>query len=160
QIVSPFFFQAEDGIRDATVTGVQTCALPILARRTRDCRPESAANPLCPSPCPRKGHATTPYDSPDSLPPARCSTPSLRHFQAPDSSRAPWHVLPPIVVRPQPPNPRRDASSNPPLAHPKTSRHLLEPSPNRRHRLSPQAHAQIIPHHSNAAANDCPQQRR
>src|SRR6266542_2616490 len=27
-----FFFQAEDGIRDATVTGVQTCALPILDR--------------------------------------------------------------------------------------------------------------------------------
>src|SRR5207245_5769789 len=26
-------FQAEDGIRDATVTGVQTCALPILGRR-------------------------------------------------------------------------------------------------------------------------------
>src|SRR6266568_3448925 len=25
-----FFFQAEDGIRDGTVTGVQTCALPIL----------------------------------------------------------------------------------------------------------------------------------
>src|SRR6266498_3700054 len=25
-----FFFQAEDGIRDADVTGVQTCALPIL----------------------------------------------------------------------------------------------------------------------------------
>src|SRR6266568_7493888 len=24
-----FFFQAEDGIRDGTVTGVQTCALPI-----------------------------------------------------------------------------------------------------------------------------------
>src|SRR5256886_8474821 len=39
-----FFFQAEDGIRDLTVTGVQTCALPIftvtplreiLARETR-----------------------------------------------------------------------------------------------------------------------------
>src|SRR5205085_5768386 len=29
-----FFFQAEDGIRDLTVTGVQTCALPI-----------------CPAPC-------------------------------------------------------------------------------------------------------------
>src|SRR2546430_8675544 len=31
------FFQAEDGIRDLTVTGVQTCALPILrkARATR-----------------------------------------------------------------------------------------------------------------------------
>src|SRR5256886_6544983 len=27
-----FFFQAEDGIRDLTVTGVQTCALPIYNR--------------------------------------------------------------------------------------------------------------------------------
>src|SRR2546429_5372582 len=27
-----FFFQAEDGIRDVAVTGVQTCALPILGR--------------------------------------------------------------------------------------------------------------------------------
>src|SRR5947209_19452114 len=27
-----FFFQAEDGIRDIGVTGVQTCALPILER--------------------------------------------------------------------------------------------------------------------------------
>src|SRR5256886_2946452 len=36
-----FFFQAEDGIRDLTVTGVQTCALPIsqvetLERRLRE----------------------------------------------------------------------------------------------------------------------------
>src|SRR2546429_7303369 len=29
-----FFFQAEDGIRDVAVTGVQTCALPILIRST------------------------------------------------------------------------------------------------------------------------------
>src|SRR2546426_7788191 len=28
-----FFFQAEDGIRDYKVTGVQTCALPISLRR-------------------------------------------------------------------------------------------------------------------------------
>src|SRR5207249_6802395 len=28
-----FFFQAEDGIRDRNVTGVQTCALPILRDR-------------------------------------------------------------------------------------------------------------------------------
>src|SRR5947209_11493673 len=28
-----FFFQAEDGIRDIGVTGVQTCALPIFLRR-------------------------------------------------------------------------------------------------------------------------------
>src|SRR5688572_32019800 len=30
-----FFFQAEDGIRDLTVTGVQTCALPISRRQLR-----------------------------------------------------------------------------------------------------------------------------
>src|SRR5207237_7708028 len=28
-----FFFQAEDGIRDSSVTGVQTCALPISQHR-------------------------------------------------------------------------------------------------------------------------------
>src|SRR5437764_11102644 len=27
-----FFFQAEDGIRDTSVTGVQTCALPIFSK--------------------------------------------------------------------------------------------------------------------------------
>src|SRR5690349_24618303 len=32
-----FFFQAEDGIRDLYVTGVQTCALPIF-RRDQDIR--------------------------------------------------------------------------------------------------------------------------
>src|SRR5438105_5878319 len=31
-----FFFQAEDGIRDPLVTGVQTCALPICAVRHAD----------------------------------------------------------------------------------------------------------------------------
>src|SRR5437868_13888245 len=30
-----FFFQAEDGIRDRNVTGVQTCALPILRSSSR-----------------------------------------------------------------------------------------------------------------------------
>src|SRR5690606_41065744 len=29
-VILSFFFQAEDGIRDFHVTGVQTCALPIL----------------------------------------------------------------------------------------------------------------------------------
>src|SRR5436305_7189107 len=56
-----FFFQAEDGIRDADVTGVQTCALPICNRRrlkmaveagaalvgvTRDGQPLSRATPM------------------------------------------------------------------------------------------------------------------
>src|SRR5258706_3414868 len=31
-----FFFQAEDGIRDWSVTGVQTCALPIFVRLIED----------------------------------------------------------------------------------------------------------------------------
>src|SRR5699024_11974843 len=30
-VLCSFFFQAEDGIRDRNVTGVQTCALPILS---------------------------------------------------------------------------------------------------------------------------------
>src|SRR2546429_2174606 len=33
--MSFFFFQAEDGIRDVAVTGVQTCALPICKRHRR-----------------------------------------------------------------------------------------------------------------------------
>src|SRR5688500_20344563 len=33
---SVFFFQAEDGIRDYKVTGVQTCALPISAVAAQD----------------------------------------------------------------------------------------------------------------------------
>src|SRR2546430_515641 len=50
-----FFFQAEDGIRDLTVTGVQTCALPICAplrpggdlgqRRTDSERDDAARSP-------------------------------------------------------------------------------------------------------------------
>src|SRR5690606_40156662 len=35
-----FFFQAEDGIRDFHVTGVQTCALPISEEMRRDDDPE------------------------------------------------------------------------------------------------------------------------
>src|SRR2546430_6485034 len=39
-----FFFQAEDGIRDLTVTGVQTCALPICVAAVReDVEPRAAA---------------------------------------------------------------------------------------------------------------------
>src|SRR5689334_24373480 len=43
-----FFFQAEDGIRDGTVTGVQTCALPIWpGRGSRLPRPRVHAGPRC-----------------------------------------------------------------------------------------------------------------
>src|SRR5437763_8038332 len=53
--LSFFFFQAEDGIRDTSVTGVQTCALPIYARgchRPRHRRGEHQAG---------AGHAREPW---------------------------------------------------------------------------------------------------
>src|SRR5438552_9796196 len=37
KLVLFFFFQAEDGIRDDLVTGVQTCALPILQAACSEC---------------------------------------------------------------------------------------------------------------------------
>src|SRR2546425_9828494 len=40
-----FFFQAEDGIRDKLVTGVQTCALPIFSPRRWAGRSRSKAAP-------------------------------------------------------------------------------------------------------------------
>src|SRR5258706_16117855 len=45
-----FFFQAEDGIRDWSVTGVQTCALPIsvVTRGTRSHRPYRPTPQLLP----------------------------------------------------------------------------------------------------------------
>src|SRR5260370_22188681 len=61
---SLFFFQAEDGIRDSSVTGVQTCALPIWVSPGGlwDRRPGehqsgrlAAALPSWVSPCPRAG---------------------------------------------------------------------------------------------------------
>src|SRR3712207_4239940 len=44
-----FFFQAEDGIRDIGVTGVQTCALPILAPVQRYGPPPNARDRLLPA---------------------------------------------------------------------------------------------------------------
>src|SRR6266487_2737584 len=38
-----FFFQAEDGIRDGRVTGVQTCALPISGAASARCSSRSRA---------------------------------------------------------------------------------------------------------------------
>src|SRR5215469_16208523 len=43
RIVFFFFFQAEDGIRDLYVTGVQTCALPISERLDRVLRAKADA---------------------------------------------------------------------------------------------------------------------
>src|SRR5437762_12148479 len=40
-----FFFQAEDGIRDTSVTGVQACALPIYIRDVSVADVDDRANP-------------------------------------------------------------------------------------------------------------------
>src|SRR6266498_4390177 len=45
-----FFFQADDGIRDADVTGVQTCALPILTDEPETTGPRGGER--CQQSCP------------------------------------------------------------------------------------------------------------
>src|SRR5688572_30924462 len=52
-----FFFQAEDGIRDLTVTGVQTCALPISI----DIEPVGAAATLIAERFRRAGRTPSPH---------------------------------------------------------------------------------------------------
>src|SRR5256886_6672672 len=51
-----FFFQAEDGIRDLTVTGVQTYALPISISSAASAPPRAAP---CSSRAPRRGSVCT-----------------------------------------------------------------------------------------------------
>src|SRR2546430_16725379 len=93
-----FFFQAEDGIRDLTVTGVQTCALPISdlvraraghERREQDDREYRrlhAEPPLTPGRCP-------PRDGRPSMAvprgPRRSSAPEERPRSALASRRTP-----------------------------------------------------------------------
>src|SRR3989442_5832981 len=70
-----FFFQAEDGIRDADVTGVQTCALPISVRCAwpRHRRDRLPAGPIASRADPRA--------------PPRERTPRARRGSAPPASR-------------------------------------------------------------------------
>src|SRR5437867_9369943 len=71
-----FFFQAEDGIRDRTVTGVQTCALPISAPAPTVSAPPAAA--LAPEPLP--------VAAPE---PLRVAAPHPVHVAAPGRVAAP-----------------------------------------------------------------------
>src|SRR3712207_7418868 len=90
-----FFFQAEDGIRDIGVTGVQTCALPISSagRAPRDA--PSARCPLDGHRAPPSGWgpstslAHAPISSPTSL--DRCSAGSRYEI----TGRATHGVRPP-----------------------------------------------------------------
>src|SRR5436305_8634874 len=54
-----FFFQAEDGIRDADVTGVQTCALPIFQHADEPAR--FTHHMVFRTPVAEKYHGTTPW---------------------------------------------------------------------------------------------------
>src|SRR5215475_15272076 len=58
-----FFFQAEDGIRDFHVTGVQTCALPISAPEGGGAGPGRPADPRPPPAAP--GRSSTGAGCPD-----------------------------------------------------------------------------------------------
>src|SRR5690606_40619246 len=67
------FFQAEDGIRDLHVTGVQTCALPILGyvqinAAAGQQRPKQAGPSAAPPATPRAGAAQTRHSG--AIPPA------------------------------------------------------------------------------------------
>src|SRR2546425_13209876 len=73
-----FFFQAEDGIRDKLVTGVQTCALPICRRRSRSPEAGGGARGRCVPPA-RAGRAPRPTSRGGKAPraaPARPGSPS------------------------------------------------------------------------------------
>src|SRR5690606_40240935 len=64
RLVLLFFFQAEDGIRDFHVTGVQTCALPISGGDpTPPSSPTTDPAPSPPTPLP-----TLPTDAPTAPP--------------------------------------------------------------------------------------------
>src|SRR5262249_57202148 len=56
--VAYFFFQAEDGIRDWSVTGVQTCALPIPSRRSSPAREGASTAHPRPNRCSRRSRGT------------------------------------------------------------------------------------------------------
>src|SRR5437762_12143161 len=64
ELLFVFFFQAEDGIRDTSVTGVQTCALPISGPFAPPRHPDE--------PVPPGGNPALP-------PPARILGPSAPH---------------------------------------------------------------------------------
>src|SRR3989449_634005 len=85
-----FFFQAEDGIRDVAVTGVQTCALPISpCAPLPPTRASCAASPATPSSSWRTRQTTASRSSRStattSTRPRRCSSPA----PLPRSSRYP-----------------------------------------------------------------------
>src|SRR5438046_4473887 len=117
-----FFFQAEDGIRDWSVTGVQTCALPI-SRWQRPSLPTAAARTTeSPSVARRRRRPSEAwlgtawlapwsfYEPPRDRPRHSRGHPALSaqrpHCRSNPSGRN-WPDRPPVVVRGEPPRGRR-----------------------------------------------------
>src|SRR5260370_32709931 len=80
-----FFFQAEEGIRHSSVTGVQTCALPIWSP------------PRCPPETPLHGEPPAPARTPANCVPAR-STPSPSTNAAPHPAPPPPATIHPEIA--------------------------------------------------------------
>src|SRR5438093_6068119 len=103
-----FFFQAEDGIRDWSVTGVQTCALPIS--RDDDLRDAAGRRGCAPRGRERRARGT-PRDRerPAAARGARPADPLAWHVR--NRHRAARAVLPPVAAT-------RGLAAPPPLQRP------------------------------------------
>src|SRR5436309_7541750 len=85
-----FFFQAEDGIRDFHVTGVQTCALPISKRRAAPAPPNGAAERCAwPTRSARCGLESSGRTGGENSPRAASLLPSTNPFAAPSQLGSP-----------------------------------------------------------------------
>src|SRR5438876_7255686 len=75
-----FFFQAEDGIRDGRVTGVQTCALPISMMNHRNRTMQRSAEPIvtCDAKPTGRHHRADPGRPPPHRPPLPCRSEERR----------------------------------------------------------------------------------
>src|SRR6266446_4568872 len=88
-----FFFQAEDGIRDYKVTGVQTCALPILLAEAETAK---FGVPVCPH---AGGLGLCEYGQHISLIDYICVSATLEHRAIEFADHLHEHFLHPVVVR-------------------------------------------------------------
>src|SRR5262249_47939510 len=96
-----FFFQAEGGIRCWSVTGVQTCALPISRLRQSPCPAAgspapAAARPVAGgSPAPRPWQPAAPHAAPPAAGPGGSARAAPRPSPGPPPSKGPCGSAPP-----------------------------------------------------------------
>src|SRR6266542_5695858 len=76
-----FFFQADDGIRGATVTGVQTCALPISRGLPRMGSPRRTVTGMVTRGCPPAQKTLEPSKGSEIITTAFLQTRNLQHHR-------------------------------------------------------------------------------